>query len=66
MDNNRKISDLTVAEFRKVMQACFDADRSMVARRENDFLSAIQNTGHCSYDPGSMRFVPDTGQSQKG
>lgn len=31
---NKKISELTVKEFRQVMQECFDADRGEVERRE--------------------------------
>lgn len=34
MQEDTKISDLTVAEFRTLMQQCLDRDRAMAAQRE--------------------------------
>lgn len=34
MQEDTKISDLTVAEFRQLMQQCFDRDRALQAERE--------------------------------
>lgn len=34
MQEDTKISDLTVAEFRALMQQCFDRDRALESQRE--------------------------------
>lgn len=41
MQEDTKISDLTVAEFRQLMQQCFDRDRAMEWQRE---MARMQST----------------------
>lgn len=48
MNEDAKLSDLTVAEFRTLMQQCFDADRQAVLHRNTVQVAAehyARNTG---------------------
>jgi len=38
----KKIGELTVKEFRALMQNCFDADRAELKKRENEEFVRIQ------------------------
>jgi hypothetical protein len=68
MTDNTKLADLTVAEFRTLMQECFDADRAKVLERNSIQIAVAhytRSTGQYPPQPWDEWFR-DTQRKQSG